>query len=148
MARENGYVQHRRKKALDAAKVFMGRVTDYVYREGLEAPSQDARDVVTLTLRLLEAVRHAEPKPWEAACFRAFGSSLPAYQKHRNQVKWRQYHEFIDALPKPSANPVAPALVPWPDTGTAGRKIGSAAVEHLEVGNRKSANRADAVSAG
>lgn len=82
-----------RKKLLD-------RISEYLYRQGQRlARTAEEQDGYTLALAIIGAVRHDEPRPFEAACYRAFGSSLERYRQRRAERQWIQHQEFVKLIP-------------------------------------------------
>jgi hypothetical protein len=89
--------KHRKMSAV--RKRLLDRISEYLYSRAQKVETAEQRDAFTLALAILWAVRHDEPQPFEAACYRAFGSTLTVYLKRRAERQWRQHQEYVKCIP-------------------------------------------------
>lgn len=111
--------QSPRRKIGAVRKRLLDSIVTYVYRRGQHARTAEERDAFSLALALLGAVRRLEPRPFEAACYQVFGSSLEKYRQRRAEQQWRQHQELMACLTEVAHAPVVTATeVRRPETGT------------------------------
>jgi hypothetical protein len=88
-----------RRKMGAVRKRLLDRISEYLYSRAQKVETAEQRDAFTLALAIIGAVRHDEPQPFEAACYRAFGSTLKVYLKRRAERQWRQHQEYVQCIP-------------------------------------------------
>lgn len=91
--------ERKRRKMSAVRKRLLDSVTDYLYSRAQKVHTAEERDAFTLALAIMEAVRHDAPQPFEAACYRAFGSSLKVYLKRRAEKQWLQHQGLVSCIP-------------------------------------------------
>ena len=94
------YAPERKPRRIGAVrKRLLDSIVGYLYRRSQRAANAEERDSFTLALAIMSAVRRLEPKPFESACYQAFGSSLKVYLKRRAECQWHQHQELVRCIP-------------------------------------------------
>lgn len=105
--------ERKRRKMGVVRKRLLDSISDYLYSRAQKVATAEERDAFTLALAIMEAVRHDVERPFEAACYRAFGSTLKVYLKRRAQWQWARHQELAEvSYDKQGAPPSAP--IAWP----------------------------------
>lgn len=126
----------RRQTGLVDGRAVLASAVDYLYGEAQHAHDVAERDAYSLALAVCGAARRGEPDPLVAASYACFGSSLPRYLKHRDEMRDMAYAELRTVASQSAQNALVAATMPVFEPAGTGVQVEDAPSDNISVGMR------------